>query len=66
VRPENIRAKLLGVMLADVIIEVAHLTYNASRGRKIVAECIQQLERRTIEIKPKKASSKYKKARYNS
>ncbi|MBT4277804.1 hypothetical protein HOD96_03620 [Candidatus Falkowbacteria bacterium] len=58
------RAESFGEMLADVVIEAAHLTYNAPRGVKIVETCIKVLQKRIEEIKPKKATPEYKKARY--
>jgi hypothetical protein len=51
-------------MFADSIMEAAHLTYNAPRGRKIVQSCIDRLHERIEEIQPKKATPEYKKARY--
>lgn len=58
------RIDAFGLSLADVIIEAAHLTYNASRGKRIVEICIKRLQERISEIQPKKANPKYKKARY--
>ena len=58
------RAEKLGIMLADSIMEVAHLTYNAPRGKKIVQTCINRLQERLGEIKPVPATPEYKKARY--
>lgn len=58
------RAEKLGIMLADSIIEVAHLTYNAPRGKKIVETCINRLQERLSEIKPIPADPNYKEARY--
>lgn len=60
------RAEKLGKLFADNIIETAHLTYNAPRGIKIVESCILQLQLRIKEIQTKKATPKYKKARYES
>jgi hypothetical protein len=60
------RAKAFGVSLADTVIESAHLTYNASRGKVIVESCIEQLQKRIHEIQPRKAKPSYKKARYGS
>jgi len=45
-------------------MEAAHQTYNAERGRKIVQACIKRLQIRIEELKPKKATPEYKKARY--
>ena len=53
------------VSLADVVMEAAHLTYNASRGKRIVEVCIERLRERISEIQPKKAEPKYKEARYD-
>ena len=58
------RQKSLGIMLADSIIEVAHQMYNASRGKAVIEACIERLQERISEIKPKKATPKYKEARY--
>lgn len=58
------RMDAFGLSLADVIIEAAHLTYNASRGKRIVEICIKRLQERINEIQPKKADPKYKKAKY--
>ncbi len=58
------RAELFGIALADIVIEAAHLTYNAPRGIKIVNSCIKQLQKRIKEIQPKKAKPEYKKSRY--
>jgi hypothetical protein len=58
------RVDAFGLSLADVIIEAAHLTYNASRGKRIVKICIKRLQERINEIQPKKADPEYKKARY--
>jgi len=58
------RVDAFGISLADVVIEAAHMTYNASRGRKIVEICIKRLQERIGEIKPKKADPDYKRARY--
>lgn len=62
--PKQSRAEKLGIALADTIIEVAHLTYNAPRGISIVEACITQLTEKIDEIKPKKATPDYKNARY--
>ena len=40
------RQEKLGIAFADAIIEAAHQTYNAPRGRKIVLACIKRLEKR--------------------
>lgn len=61
---KNTRIEAFGKALADVIIDSAHLTCNAPRGRKIVEVCIERLRERINELKSKKADSKYKKARY--
>jgi len=45
-------------------MEAAHQTYNAGRGKKIVNACIERLQERIHELQPKKATPKYKKARY--
>jgi len=58
------RVDTFGISLADIVIEAAHLTYNASRGKRIVEVCIKRLQERIHEIQPKKADPKYKKARY--
>ncbi|MCK5614853.1 hypothetical protein KAR91_74010 [Candidatus Pacearchaeota archaeon] len=58
------RQEKFGIQLADTIMEAAHLTYNAPRGRRIVEACINRLRERLDEIKPKKADPKYKEARY--
>lgn len=51
-------------MLADAVMEVAHLTYNAPRGVKMIVACIARLQERIGEIQPKKADPEYEKARY--
>jgi hypothetical protein len=61
---KDTRIVAFGKALADVIIETAHLTYNAPRGKRIVEVCIKRLQQRIGEIKPKKADPRYKKARY--
>lgn len=58
------RQDALGIMFADSIIEAAHQTYNAPRGRAIVEACIRRLQEKLPEIQPRKASPDYKKARY--
>ncbi len=58
------RAEVMGKMFADVIMESAHLTYNAPRGRKMVETCMKILQERIGELKEKKATPDYKKARY--
>lgn len=58
------KAELHGKALAEVVMLAAHNAYNAPRGRKIVATCIEILQKRIEEIQPKKADPKYKKARY--
>lgn len=60
------RAKTFGFSLADSVIEAAHLTYNAARGRAIVESCIMRLQQRIHEIQPRQAKPSYKKARYGS
>ena len=58
------KADKLGIALADVVMKTGHMTYNAYRGRRIVAVCIEVLQKRIGEIQPKKADPKYKEARY--
>ena len=58
------RATIAGEMQADATMEVAHLTYNAARGRKIVEACIRRLQERIGELQPKEATPEYKEARY--
>ena len=60
------RARAFGISLADAVIEAAHLTYNASRGKAIIESCVKQLQKRIHEIKPRKATPSYKEARYGS
>jgi hypothetical protein len=60
------RAEIAGIMLDDAVMEVAHLTYNAPRGAKMIASCIARLQERIGEIQPKKADPKYKEARYGN
>lgn len=60
------RQEKLGILFADSIIEAAHLTYNAQRGRKIILSCIDRLNKRLNEIKPRKADPIYKKQRYEN
>ncbi len=60
------RAERLGKFFSDAIMEAAHLTYNAPRGRKMVQTCIDILTERIEEIQPQKASPEYKQARYGS
>jgi len=57
-------AEKCGKHLADSIMLVAHATYNAPRGRKMVLACFRRLQERLTEIQPKKADSAYRKARY--
>lgn len=61
---ESTRQELLGIMFADGIIEAAHQTYKASRGKAIIKACIKRLQERSGEIQPKKADPNYKEARY--
>lgn len=61
---EQSRPEKLGIQFADSIIETAHLTYNAGRGKNIVKSCIKRLRERIDEIQPKTATPKYKEARY--
>ena len=58
------RAEIFGEMLADVVSEAAHMTYNAPRGVKIVKACINRLEGRVSEILPREANPAYRQARY--
>lgn len=60
------RATAFGVSLADAVIEAAHLTYNAARGKVIVKSCIARLQERAHEIQSRKAKPSYKEARYGS
>jgi hypothetical protein len=59
------KAELHGMALAEVAMLAGHNSYNAQRGRKIVATCIKILQERIEEIQPKEASPAYKKARYS-
>lgn len=61
---EKSRAEKFGIMQAEVVIESAHMTYNAPRGIKIVEACIKRLQEKIGEIQPRKADPAYKKARY--
>ncbi len=61
---EKTRAEAFGVEMADAVMNAAHLTYNASRGRMMISSCIRQLQARIEEIKPRKAKPSYRKARY--
>lgn len=58
------RMEAFGKSLAGVVMEAAHLTYNASRGQAIVKACIKELQKRISEIQPRKANPAYKKSRY--
>jgi hypothetical protein len=58
------RADEFGISQTDAIMHAAHMTYNASRGKRMVEVCIKILQKRINEIQPKKADPKYKKARY--
>jgi len=49
---------------ADVIIQAAHLTFNAPRGKQMIEACIKRLQERLGEVKPRPATKAYKKARY--
>ena len=60
------RGEKFGKMLADTVIEAAHLTYNAPRGKQIVETCIRILQERLDEIQPQKADTAYKEARYGN
>jgi hypothetical protein len=62
---EVTRTETFGILLANVIMEAAHQTYNAHRGKKLVEVCIKKLQERINEIQPKKADPAYKKARYD-
>ena len=65
-RKKTTRAGDLGRSFADNVMEAAHLTYNAPRGRKIVETCIKRLQERIDEIQKTPASPAYKKARYGN
>ena len=58
------RQESLGILFADSIIEAAHQTYNATRGKAIVESCIKRLQERINELQSKPANPAYKKARY--
>ena len=58
------RREKFGIQSADLIMEAAHQTYNADRGRKMVMACIERLQTRIHELQPKQATTEYKKARY--
>jgi|WetSurMetagenome_2_1015567.scaffolds.fasta_scaffold404832_1 hypothetical protein len=58
------RQESLGILFADGIMEAAHQTYNAARGRAIVESCIKRLQMRVNELQSKPADPAYKKARY--
>lgn len=45
-------------------MEAAHQTYNVERAIKMVNACIDRLQERIHELKPKKATPEYKEARY--
>jgi len=60
------RARAFGISQAGVVMEAAHLTYNAARGIAIVESCIKELQNRIHEIQPREAEPGYKKARYGS
>ncbi len=62
--PKESRGEILGRGFADNIIEAAHLSYDAPRGRAIVEACIRRLQERINEIRPKKSKPAYKKSRY--
>jgi len=57
-------AQALGELFADAVMKAAHMTYNAPRGRKVVKACVERLRARVGELKEKRASPVYKKARY--
>ena len=63
---ERTRAATFGTLQADAIMEAAHLTYNAARGRAMVDACIARLQERRDELQPRMASAHYKAARYGS
>jgi hypothetical protein len=58
------RREKFGIQSADLLMEAAHQTYNAERGRKMVLACIKRLQTRIKELQPKKATPEYKEARY--
>lgn len=58
------RKKKLGIDTANVIIENAHMMYNANTATGYVQAVIDQLQSRIGELVPKKATKKYKEARY--
>jgi len=58
------RKRVHGINTADVIMENAHMMYNAQTARGYVQAVIDQLQSRINELQPKKADPKYKKARY--
>ena len=58
------RPKALGIAIADNLIELANLFYNAGRARAFIKIIIERLLERIGEIQPKKADPEYFKARY--
>jgi len=58
------RKKQLGIDTANVIMENAHMMYNAQTATGYVQAVIDQLQSRIGELVPKKATKKYKEARY--
>ncbi|MFA6183603.1 MAG: hypothetical protein WC682_00700 [Parcubacteria group bacterium] len=58
------RAEVFGINCADVIMEAAHMRYNAPSGKSIVASCIKRLQERIDELQSVSAKPAYKKARY--
>ncbi len=50
---------------ADLIIDAAHLTFNAPRGKQMVLSCIKRLQERIDEIyERKKTEPKYDRDRH--
>ena len=61
---EKTRIETFARKAANVVIRTGSMTLDVSVGRKIIDSCIKRIEERINEIQPKKADSKYKKARY--
>jgi hypothetical protein len=58
------RAAALGIQFADVVMEAAHMRYNAPSGKAIIKACIARLQERIDELQSVPADPVYKKARY--
>ena len=58
------RRRKAGMQLADSIFELCQMMYNVQTAKGVILACVDRLNERLPELKSKKATPKYKKARY--